>query len=219
MQLTIGQQLKIARESRRLALSDVAHFTRIPVVRLQQLEDDNYAAFGSMAYAKSFLKAYSRFLELDASGTLEALPRPVAGGIDDYRYLTEPQGRWIDSKAARLPKHHNLPSVARSSHSPVRALAALFAVLAVAAGLWGAQLIEWGHTDRSAPAELDPKPAPLISRSQNSLTVLEPASAPTTGQTELEPPLTTMKAIVVPSGGLPAPVSPETPVRRPEIVR
>lgn len=218
MQLTIGQQLKIARESRRLALSDVAHLTRIPAVRLQQLEDDNYAAFGSMAYAKSFLKTYSRFLELDASATLETLPRPVAGGIDDYRYLTEPQGRWVDPKGARIPKHHNLSSVPRSSHSPVRALAALFAVLAVAAGLWGAQLIEWGHTDRNAPAELGPKPSLLMSGSQTSLTVIEPAPATGRGQTDLEPPLTTMKAIVVPSGGLPAPVTPETPVRRPEIV-
>ena len=70
MQRTIGQTLRAAREATGLNLLDVAHKTRIPANRLQQLEDDNYAAFGSMAYAKSFLKTYSRFLHVDASDVL-----------------------------------------------------------------------------------------------------------------------------------------------------
>lgn len=223
MQFTLGQRLKSARESRCLSLLDVHHCTRIPVARVQQLEDDNYAAFGSMAYAKSFLKTYSQFLEVDAAEILENLPDPVAGGIEDYRYLTMSQGQWVDLKA-ELPWHHRAPSLPRSGASPVGALAALFAVLAVAAGLWGAQLMEWGHNDKKIPAspghdasvsKIESSPAPTVTHASEGATS---SLTPPTARTGIDPPLTTMRAIPVPQGGLPAPVSPSTPVRRPEIV-
>ncbi|MCA1962557.1 MAG: helix-turn-helix domain-containing protein [Prosthecobacter sp.] len=71
-----GQKLKAAREERGLTLADVSHATRIPVQRLQMLEQDNYAGFGGMAYARLFLRAYCTYLGMNAAEALEHLPKP-----------------------------------------------------------------------------------------------------------------------------------------------
>lgn len=99
------EKLRVARESRGLTLADVAHETRIPVSRLVQLEEGNFAAFGNMAYARGFIKIYSRFLDVDAQELLADLPDPVSlGGRDDYRHLTDSYGPWVDRRAPKLPE-------------------------------------------------------------------------------------------------------------------
>jgi len=94
----LSEKLKAARESRGLSLADVAHKTRIPIPRLVQLEEGNYAAFGSMAYARSFIRTYSKYLEVDAEEVIQGLPTPVLGGPDDYRHLTESYGPWVTKR-------------------------------------------------------------------------------------------------------------------------
>jgi cytoskeletal protein RodZ len=81
-----------------LSLRDVEHSTRIPVARLQDLEEDRLNTFGGMAYAKSFLRSYSTLLEVDAGEVLNQLKAPPLGGARDYRYLVETQGPWISDR-------------------------------------------------------------------------------------------------------------------------
>lgn len=95
---TLGQRLKHAREKRGLSLRDLEHSTRIPMARLQDLEDDNLNGFGGMAYAKSFLKSYASLLEVDADEVLSRMKPPPLGGVRDYRYLVESQGRWVTER-------------------------------------------------------------------------------------------------------------------------
>src|SRR5689334_17793772 len=95
---TLGQRLKHAREARGLSLRDVEHTTRIPVARLQDLEEDRLNTFGGMAYAKSFLRSYSTMLEVDAGEVLNQLKPPPLGGTRDYRYLVETQGPWLTDR-------------------------------------------------------------------------------------------------------------------------
>jgi cytoskeletal protein RodZ len=92
---TLGQRLKHAREARGLSLRDVEHTTRVPVARLQDLEEDRLNTFGGMAYAKSFLRGYSTLLGVDAGEVLDQMKPPPLGGTRDYRYLVETQGQWI----------------------------------------------------------------------------------------------------------------------------
>ena len=99
------EKLRTARESRGLSLADVAHVTSIPVSRLSQLEEGNYAAFGSMAYARSFIRTYSKFLDVDADSVIEGLPEPVLGGADDYRHLSQSYGPWINKRSPQLAAH------------------------------------------------------------------------------------------------------------------
>lgn len=99
------EKLRTAREARGLSLADVAHVTRIPVTRLSLLEEGNYAAFGSMTYARSFIRTYSRYLDVDAQSVIEGLPQPVLGGSTDYRHLTQSYGPWINQRGPQLPGH------------------------------------------------------------------------------------------------------------------
>lgn len=98
MENSLASKLRTAREERGLSLADVAHVTRIPVPRLKQMEEGNWAAFGSMAYARGFIRGYSQFLGIDPTYFVKELPEPIFGGSRDYRYLTDTLGPWIDPR-------------------------------------------------------------------------------------------------------------------------
>ena len=210
---------------------DVAHRTRIPANRIQQLEEDNYAAFGSMAYAKSFLKTYSRFLEVDSSEVLEGLPSPVLGGPDDYRYLTEVQGPWVEKRSR--PQRREL--LTRAGRSPVPTLALMFALFVVVGGIFGSHLVERqkGGDPKSSDAaavdaktstekpglkkdaatSIDPKSPSLALAAETSFASNVMGQKPTGGE-EVR---TVVRPAVLPSA-IPAPDTPNTPVRKPQIV-
>jgi cytoskeleton protein RodZ len=112
MTLTVGQRLHIARESKGLSLQDVSHSTRIPVPRLRDLEEDTYTSFGSLTYARNFLKDYSRLMEVNADEVLDQMHSPALGGTRDYQYLLKNYGTWTRS-STRASREH-APSMARS---------------------------------------------------------------------------------------------------------
>lgn len=154
MQHTLGQSLKAAREARGLTLADAAHETRIPAQRLQNLERDDLASFGSMTYARSFLKLYSDFLGVDAGEVLSDLPSAVLGGRQNYRYLTDSYGPWL--RDGRPPSVRTTEPVASSSRvqtikSPVPAGIALFLFLVALAGLYGQYVATRGQQESPAP--------------------------------------------------------------------
>lgn len=133
--------LTAAREKRGLSIEDAAHETRIPAQRLRYLESDNIAAFGSMTYARSFIRQYSEYLEVDATSMLEGLPEGVLGGERDYRYLTQSQGPWLrerEKPAERVtaPVTHGV----RSIKSPLPAGIAVFVIVLAGTAMWGAHV-------------------------------------------------------------------------------
>ncbi|MBK8093537.1 MAG: helix-turn-helix domain-containing protein [Verrucomicrobiaceae bacterium] len=139
MHLTLGQRMKAAREARGLSLADAAHETRVPAQRLHHLETDNIAAFGSMTYARSFLKLYSDYLDVDASEVLHELPPAMLGGPQDYRYLTDSLGPWLAERkkpSVRLSEPVSSSSV-QTIKSPVPAGIGIFLFLVALAGLYG----------------------------------------------------------------------------------
>lgn len=106
---TLGQRLKHAREKRGLTLRDIEHTSKIPVARLQDLEDDRLNTFGGMTYAKSFLRSYAALLEVNADEVLSHLQTPPLGGVRDYRYLVESHGPWISERTDHAPQHMAAP--------------------------------------------------------------------------------------------------------------
>lgn len=148
-----GPQLKAAREKRGLSLEDAAHVTRIPKSSLLLLEQDNYAAFGSMTYARMFLKAYCVFLGLDAAMALAALPdsRPVR--MSTSRRKAAFYGGWTQRK----PRQSNRrPAAAHGGGWEM--LRAVFLTTLLAAGLAGF----WARhlAARSTPATTGQPPQP-----------------------------------------------------------
>lgn len=138
MTATFGQMLSAAREKRGMSIEDAAHETRIPAQRLRYLETGNIAAFGSLTYARSFIRQYSDFLEVDATKMLEELPEGALGGERDYRYLTQSQGPWLRERATQSERI-TAPAVngVRSIKSPLPAALAVFVFILAGTAMWG----------------------------------------------------------------------------------
>ncbi|SKB05313.1 Helix-turn-helix domain-containing protein [Prosthecobacter debontii] len=175
MSTLIGSELRTARELRNLSLADVAHETRIPVPRIQWLEQDNYAAFGSLTYARAFLKIYSRYLQVDADEILGELPNSRLKGACDYRHLMANFGPWIPSKpSAATPK----APVSTGHRSPVFTGLFLFVLMLASTGYWGHQL----SVSRSTEGlRSDATPVAEQIRPTSKTTATKRKGSPTTG--------------------------------------
>jgi len=169
MTLSVSEALKSAREAQRLTLADVAHETRIPVERLRLLEEGKFASFGSMAYARSFLRKYAQFLGVDVEEAAEALPDPIFGGESDYRHLTQSHGSWVDEKK---PKMRLTPLRRNPAASPVAKVAAILVLVGVPALLWATHII-------GSLSEVPRRSAPLVTDESkvNAINPLPPVQA------------------------------------------
>jgi hypothetical protein len=154
-------QLKTLREKKELTLEDVSHKTRIPTGRLILLEAGDYASFGSMAYARYFMKAYCDYLGMNTQSTeqeLQHLPRPILGGDADYRHLTRSLGPWIIGlKGTNFEAQRHAVELAEvgSKKVALRA-AALITLLSAACVAWaiyvgGAANAEASEKETAAP--------------------------------------------------------------------
>lgn len=63
--MSIGSDLKAARESRKISLDTISKRTKIPPKYLEALEEDRYDIFPSHTYAKGFIRAYAKIVGLD----------------------------------------------------------------------------------------------------------------------------------------------------------
>lgn len=143
MPATFGQMLTAAREKRGLSIEDAAHETRIPAQRLRLLEAGNIAGFGSMTYARAFIRDYSEFLEVNADEFLADVPEGVLSGECDYRYLTQSQGPWLREREKQVERVTEPASPRlRSIKSPLPAALALFILVLAGTAMWGMHVAE-----------------------------------------------------------------------------
>ncbi len=63
--MSIGSDLKTARESRKIPLDTISKRTKIPTKYLEALEENHFDLFPSHTYAKGFIRAYARIVGLD----------------------------------------------------------------------------------------------------------------------------------------------------------
>ncbi len=70
---TIGEQLKLARETRKLTIKQVVQVIRVRSHYLIAMEADDFAAMPSTAQTRGFLRLYSEFLGLDADNLINQL--------------------------------------------------------------------------------------------------------------------------------------------------
>jgi len=87
----IGAELTRARETRGLALSDVAQQLKFSVRQLEALEQERFDALPGGTFARGMVRSYARLLKLDADAMLERLGGqvqavPQVGKLAD-RYL------------------------------------------------------------------------------------------------------------------------------------
>jgi cytoskeleton protein RodZ len=63
--ISVGEQLRIAREAAKLDLNDISTRTRIPLRHLTAIENSQYGELPSQTYALGFAKSYARAIGLD----------------------------------------------------------------------------------------------------------------------------------------------------------
>lgn len=93
MEKSIGERLRDERKKQCQSIEDVAHATRIHANTVLALEADDYSAFASTTYAKSFLKKYASHLDVDASEALAQFSSdatsPIVGGANYIRSVAD----------------------------------------------------------------------------------------------------------------------------------
>ena len=81
---SLGQYLRSARESRGIDLHDAAQQTRISIVYLKALEEEDFSRLPGQVFVKGFLKNYGKFLRLDESEVMKKyleLSAPKSGAV------------------------------------------------------------------------------------------------------------------------------------------
>jgi cytoskeleton protein RodZ len=63
--MSLGTDLKEARESKKITLDAVSKKTKIPVKFLEAIEENRFEAFPSHTFAKGFIRAYAKVVGLD----------------------------------------------------------------------------------------------------------------------------------------------------------
>jgi len=74
--MTIGEQLRQARNARKLSIADVTRETKIQPWVVEALEADRLQELMSLVYVKGFLATYARFLRLEPETLLSQLVPP-----------------------------------------------------------------------------------------------------------------------------------------------
>lgn len=141
--MTVGEQLRQAREAQKITLEDVAARTRIPTRHLQSLEDSEWSKLPAPTYTIGFAKSYALLVGLDRDQIGDALRAEMGGGA----LAARPEAQVFEpaDPAKVMPRW--------------LVLVALLALIAVAAAfLWNR------NRELSAPDEVaavEPAPAPL----------------------------------------------------------
>jgi cytoskeleton protein RodZ len=105
MAASFGEQLRLAREARGIALREISEQTRIPKHYLEAIEADDYKRLPGGIFNKSFIKAYARHVGYDEKEALEAYARTAREqGAPDEVVSTPYQPRvYTDGNSTRSP--------------------------------------------------------------------------------------------------------------------
>ena len=104
---TVGEQLRSAREARKLDIYHIAEVTKIRTDHLRALEAGNYDTFTATVYVRGFVRTYATLLKLD-------VPRLLAD---------------LDQELSQIEKFRSTSALTKSSHGPLDRLILLLSRL------------------------------------------------------------------------------------------
>ena len=123
---TAGTKLRRARQQRQLGVEDASRATKIRAHQIADLENDEYSNFANLAYAKSFLIAYGKYLRVDMRPYKDAFADASTFGMDDYQYLSDtPLGVFRSSR--RMPRQQ--PKIRRKQIVAACSMVGVLAIL------------------------------------------------------------------------------------------
>lgn len=99
--MTVGQELKAARERMGMALSELAGQTRVPTRHLESIERSEFGALPGHTYTVGFVRSYARAVALDDIAIVNALRVELStGGHERYE---APLQNYEPADPARVP--------------------------------------------------------------------------------------------------------------------
>ena len=102
---TVGEQLRSARETQKLAIHQVADWTKIRSDHLRALEEGNYSVFSAPVYIRGFVRTYATLLKLDSTLILQQLSQELAGSGPVEPALVQPAGGIVDDAMFQFSKY------------------------------------------------------------------------------------------------------------------
>src|SRR5580658_11059191 len=76
---TVAEQLRAAREAKKLTIAQVAETTKIRTDHIRALEEGNYNVFSAPIYIRGSVKNYATLLKLDVLKIMAELDRELKG--------------------------------------------------------------------------------------------------------------------------------------------
>jgi len=70
---TVAEQLRAAREARKLSVNEVAEITKIRTDHIRALEEGNFDVFVAPVYIRGFARTYATLLKLDVPQVIKSL--------------------------------------------------------------------------------------------------------------------------------------------------
>jgi cytoskeletal protein RodZ len=207
----LGKKLQEARIARNLTLDEAARMTKIRPGRLQEIENEDFSEFASLAYAKGFLLIYGKFLDVDVSPYLEAFETSESVTVDGYSYLQDnPAPK--PSRTVVVRKHGG--GGGRGSFMPF-----VIGVIVLVVGFVGMKwILEVQRLKPNAHPVIGASPTATVSAE----TIVAPRASPVESAASPTPAIATtpepQPAVTAPSP-VPQPSAAEPEVRRAEPVR
>ena len=135
--------------------------TKIRASRIQEIENEDFSSFSSLAYAKGFLLIYGKFLDVDVTPYLDAFETSREVSVDGYSYLQE------------APVTAPLPIVRRQQVKRPGLMPFLIAIAVLVVGLYLVKLLL--DIQRIAPRRF---PAPVAAATATPTITPTPTSLP-----------------------------------------
>src|SRR3954468_16064138 len=173
----LGKKLKEARLARNLTLDEAGRLTKIRPGRLEEIENEDFSQFASLAYAKGFLLIYGKFLDVDVTPYMEAFETSEHVTVDGYSYLQEEPAP-TPVRAPVVRRRPNRPTAPTSTSSDRPSLMPLvIGIVVIGVGFWIGKLfvnlrrLTPPPTAQSSPSPQTPAPnaskAPSVARSSS----------------------------------------------------
>ena len=101
---TVGEQLRSARETQKLAIHQVADWTKIRGDHIRALEEGNFSVFSAPVYIRGFVRTYATLLKLDPKQILEQLNKELVGSGQQEPNLGQPAAGILDETMFQFSK-------------------------------------------------------------------------------------------------------------------
>src|SRR6266404_9512058 len=100
---SIGEKLRLARETRGIALRDISDQTRISMRYLEAIESDDYRRLPGGIFNRSFIRAYAKFIGFDEQEAIEEYNRTLL----EHGESTDDAGKSVRSQVYTDDGVHN----------------------------------------------------------------------------------------------------------------